>query len=119
MLKRTILLVGAGTLVAAYAGTVGYLTHFDNATAPALPAFSATRRDPVALAAFQALTKARCDYCHTQSAVLPFYANVPVAQQLMQRDLTQGLRHFRIEPVLTALQDGTPPRKRLWLASNG
>lgn len=109
MLKRNILLVGAGALVAVYGGTVGYLAHFDRMTAPTLPASSATRRDPVTLAAFQVLAKARCDYCHTQGATLPFYANVPIAQQLMQRDLAQGLRHFRIEPVLTALQDGTPP----------
>ncbi|WP_062785935.1 cytochrome-c peroxidase [Novosphingobium capsulatum] len=109
MLKRNILLIGAGALVAAYGGTVGYLAHFDRATAPVLPAFSPAYSDPVALGAFRVLTRARCDYCHAQGTALPFYADLPVAHQLMQRDLTQGLRHFRVEAVLKALQDGTPP----------
>lgn len=109
MHRRNLLLIGAGALVTAYAGTVGYLAHFDRATAPTLPESSPANRDPVALLAFKTLAQGRCDYCHTQGTKLPFYANVPVAQQLMQRDLTQGLRHFRIEPVLKALQDGTPP----------
>ncbi|MDF0490176.1 MULTISPECIES: cytochrome-c peroxidase [Sphingomonas] len=109
MPSRKILFIGAGALVAIFGGTVGYLAHYDRVTAPTLPSSSPTNREPVALAAFQALSKARCDYCHTQGAALPFYADVPGAHQLMQRDLVQGLRHFRIEAVLKALQDGTPP----------
>lgn len=95
--------------VVAYGGTIAYLTHFDHAGAPTLPADSPTLKDPVALAAFNALRETRCDYCHTRGADLPFYFHVPIAKQIMSRDLEQGLRHFRIEPVLAALRSGQAP----------
>jgi cytochrome c peroxidase len=99
----------AAALLAAYGITVGVLARFDTATAPLLPPESPTRRTPLAQAAFRAIARSRCDYCHTEGAKLPFYAGFPVARQLMQRDVLQGLRHFRLEPVLKALRDGTPP----------
>jgi len=101
----------AGAVVAglvAYGGVVAYLTHFDHAGAPVLRADSPTQKDPVALAAFNVIAGARCDYCHSANANLPFYFHLPVAKQLMAHDLETGLRHFRIEPVLTAFQSGTP-----------
>lgn len=108
MLRRLIAsLVGAGVL--AYGGTIAFLTHFDHVTAPELPATSPTKQDPVALAAFNALREARCDYCHATGRDLPFYFKVPVANQLMEKDLHEGLRHFRIEPVLAAFDQGKPP----------
>ncbi|MBV1838355.1 cytochrome-c peroxidase [Acetobacter estunensis] len=107
-MKRIILgLIGAGVVV--YGGTVAYLTHFDHAGAPELSASSPTLKDPVAHAAFDVLREARCDYCHTKDANLPFYFRVPVANQLMQHDLEQGLRHFRMEPVIAAFQEGHSP----------
>jgi cytochrome c peroxidase len=93
----------------AYGGVVGYLTHFDHETAPTLGTNSPTLTDPVASAAFAALREARCDYCHARNTDLPFYFHVPVANQLMRRDLEQGLRHFRIEPVLASFQTGAVP----------
>jgi len=36
MLKRNILLIGAGALIAAYGGTAGYLAHFDRVKTPVL-----------------------------------------------------------------------------------
>lgn len=94
--------------LAAYGGSVAYLQHWDHATAPQLPADSPTRSDPVALAAFGALREARCDFCHAAHTELPFYFHVPLANQLMSKDVSEGLRHFRIEPVLAALQQGKP-----------
>ncbi|WP_049623104.1 cytochrome-c peroxidase [Frateuria defendens] len=93
----------------AYGGLVAYIEHFDHSTAPTLRADSPSAKDPVAQAAFGAITEARCDYCHAQKTNLPFYFHVPVAAQLMQHDVDQGLRHFRIEPVLNALEDGKAP----------
>lgn len=55
------------------------------------------------------LHEARCDYCHTKGADLPFYFKLPIARQLMQKDLDEGLRHFRMEPVIAAFQKGEPP----------
>lgn len=106
---KKVILLGAAALAVAYGATTGYLVHYDHKTAPQLPAASPTRNDPVAMAAFAAIRESRCDYCHTEGTELPFYADLPIARQLMQRDLTQGLRHFRLEPVLKALADGTPP----------
>lgn len=107
-MKRIIVgLVGAG--VVAYGGVVAFLQHFDHETAPRLTAVSPTNKDPVALAAFNVLSDARCDYCHTTGRELPFYFHVPVANQLMEKDLVQGRRHFRIEPVLEDFEKGVPP----------
>ncbi|MBB2165744.1 c-type cytochrome [Gluconacetobacter sp. 1b LMG 1731] len=95
--------------IVAYGGVVGYLTHFDHETAPTLDTHSPTLADPVTSAAFAAIREARCDYCHARNVELPFYFHVPVANQLMQRDVDRGLRHFRIEPVIEAFQTGAVP----------
>ncbi|CDG38274.1 MULTISPECIES: cytochrome-c peroxidase [Asaia] len=106
--KRTIAgLAVAG--VAAYGATIAYLTHFDHQGAPRLPTSSATWHDPKALAAFQAFQETRCDYCHTRNADLPFYFKLPFANQIMERDLVAGQRHFRFEPILAAFMAGKPP----------
>lgn len=93
----------------AYGVTIAWLWHFDRYSAPQLSAQSATRKDPVALAAFNALNNARCDYCHAEKVQLPFYSKFPVAKQIMGSDLRQGLKHFRYEPVLNAFDAGLPP----------
>lgn len=95
--------------VAAYGGTLAWLTHFDHAGAPRLPADSATRKDPVAMKAFSVFQNVRCDYCHSPNTPLPFYASLPVASQIMGKDLKQGLRHFRFDPILAAFREGKPP----------
>ncbi|MFT9073421.1 cytochrome-c peroxidase [Gluconobacter potus] len=113
MVRSSTITKGIAGLVAlgvvAWGGTVTYLEHFDHAGAPQLPASSPTRQDPTAMAAFAALREVRCDYCHTQNVNLPFYFSLPLANQIMKRDLVQGQRHFEYAPVLTALQDGKPP----------
>lgn len=63
----------------------------------------------MALAAFNVVREARCDYCHAVGRDLPFYFKLPIANRLMEKDLHEGLRHFRIEPVLEAFNAGTPP----------
>ncbi|MGY6769714.1 cytochrome-c peroxidase [Komagataeibacter sp. NFXK3] len=96
--------VVAGGVV--YGGTVAYLTHFDHATAPA-PAGAGV--DAVSRAALDVVREARCDYCHAAKVELPFYFHLPVAQPLMSRDRAEGLRHFRVEPVIDELQNGSVP----------
>lgn len=106
---KRILVSLAGVGLLAYGGTVAFLQHYDHVTATELNVNSPTRKDPVALAAFNALNEARCDYCHATQRDLPFYFHLPVANSIMEKDLRQGLRHFRIEPVLTAFEHGKPP----------
>ncbi|MBI6183915.1 heme-binding domain-containing protein, partial [Serratia proteamaculans] len=50
-----------------------------------------------------------CDYCHTPSAKLPFYASFPVAKQLMEYDIRLGYSSFSLEPVRSALIKDKPP----------
>lgn len=91
-----------------YGGTVLYLTHYDHGTAPALVDNSPIHQDKVAMAAFNVMKEARCDYCHKKQVDLPFYFKLPIANQLMQSDRIKGLQNFRMEPVLTALNKGQP-----------
>jgi len=44
-----------------------------------------------------------CDYCHTPSADLPFYASFPIAKQLMEYDIRLGYQSFNLEPVRASL----------------
>ncbi|WP_163199489.1 heme-binding domain-containing protein, partial [Citrobacter freundii] len=44
-----------------------------------------------------------CDYCHTPSAELPFYAAFPVAKQLMDYDVQLGYKSFNLQSVRTSL----------------
>ena len=44
-----------------------------------------------------------CDYCHTPSADLPFYASFPIAKQLMEYDTRLGYQSFNLEPVRASL----------------
>lgn len=101
-------LFGAAVVLAvvAYGATTSYLVHYDHETAPKLSSLSPTNNNPKAKAAFDTIAEARCDYCHTKDAKLPFYASLPVAKQLMQRDIKRGLQHFQIQPVLNALEKG-------------
>ncbi|WP_338331667.1 cytochrome-c peroxidase [Acetobacter sp. LMG 32666] len=106
---KRILVSLAGVGLLAYGGTVAFLQHYDHVTATELLPASPTHKDPVALAAFNALNEARCDYCHATGRDLPFYFRLPIANTIMERDRNQGLRHFRMEPVLHAFEHGTPP----------
>ncbi|MDW5499594.1 cytochrome-c peroxidase [Pseudomonas lundensis] len=49
-----------------------------------------------------------CDYCHTPSAELPFYASFPIAKQLMEYDIRLGYSSFNLEPVRIALIKDEP-----------
>nr|AAD53905.1 CytC [Zymomonas mobilis subsp. mobilis ZM4 = ATCC 31821] len=80
--------------VVAYGATTSYLVHYDHETAPKLSSLSPTNNNPKAKAAFDTIAEARCDYCHTKDAKLPFYASLPVAKQLMQRDIKTRVPAF-------------------------
>ncbi len=60
-LIRQFLMIAGVIGLGAYGVTIAWLTHFDRSSAPPLSASSATRKDPIALAEFNALRGARCD----------------------------------------------------------
>lgn len=50
-----------------------------------------------------------CVSCHTDQAELPFYASLPIAKDLISKDIEQGYRAYDIAPLLQALQEGSLP----------
>ena len=55
------------------------------------------------------LEEGGCLSCHVAEPEMPFYANVPVAGNLVKRDIEEGYRAFDITPLVEALQVGTMP----------
>ena len=50
-----------------------------------------------------------CISCHSANPQLPFYANIPVAGDLVMKDIQEGYRAFDIEDFMTKLQEGGTP----------
>lgn len=92
--------------VVCYGGLVGYVYYHDNARnqiteqerkAPA-------QNQPV----LNIMREKGCNYCHTQSTDLPFYAALPIAKQLMNYDMHLGYKSFDLTPVRDSLLNNTP-----------
>ena len=101
-------LVGtAAILVACYLGLSAIAWYHDTTYAeraarqPAASAEAARVRD--------ILNRNACYYCHSTQAVLPSYASLPGIRQLSRFDIDTGQRYFRLDALLNALRDGTPP----------
>ncbi|CAI3923741.1 cytochrome c peroxidase [Commensalibacter papalotli (ex Botero et al. 2024)] len=106
MKKLILAIIVLGAVV--YGGTTLYLSSFDRKTAPRLAENSPSHSDAVTMAAFDVLKEARCDYCHAENVELPFYFKLPIASSLMEQDRFKGLRNFRMEPVIAAINEGKP-----------
>lgn len=94
-------LIGGGILiVAGYLGVAGYIYMTDNARSKALISEEKLiTNDAIPSVNNTTLTNQQvsnlfyqkgCDYCHTSSASLPFYAVIPGVKQLMDYDIQQG-----------------------------
>ena len=55
------------------------------------------------------LEKGGCISCHSANPELPFYANIPVAGDMVKADIEEGYRAFDIEDVMAKLKDGGMP----------
>ena len=55
------------------------------------------------------LEEGGCLACHSSDAELPFYANFPVAGDLVKKDVSDGYRAFDITPLMAALSNGAEP----------
>lgn len=60
--------------------------------------------DPLSKSAFDVLNKNGCQYCHTPNSALPFYANFPIAKQMMQKDIHNGLREFDMTDLIKNIE---------------
>ncbi|MDR5768925.1 MULTISPECIES: cytochrome c peroxidase [unclassified Caballeronia] len=105
MLKKSLLAV-AGVVIAGYLGMSGYAYLHDTAYA------SKAAEGPVSSAQAgsirNVLNRNACYYCHSTKAELPSYSTWPGIAQLSKHDVEKGLRHFRIDALYNALEDGTP-----------
>ena len=57
----------------------------------------------------QILESGGCISCHSAEAELPFYANIPVAGDMVKKDIEEGYRAFDVMPLIEALRDGVEP----------
>ena len=55
------------------------------------------------------LEQGGCISCHTANPELPFYAKLPVAGDLIAKDIKEGYRAYDITPLAEALENGTMP----------
>ncbi len=90
-------------VVACYLGLSGYVWYHDKARIQESDVqLSAIKENNQILSLFR---EKGCDYCHTPSAALPFYASFPIAKQLMEYDTRLGYNSFNLEAVRSALID--------------
>ena len=47
-----------------------------------------------------------CLECHTAEPKLPFYAELPLAGDVVKKDIEEGYRSFDIQPMYDALKEG-------------
>lgn len=99
-LTRIAAVCAAGAVVC-YLGLSGYVWYHDKVRIQESDVqLSAIKENNQTLSMFR---EKGCDYCHTPSAALPFYASFPVAKQLMEYDTRVGYKSFNLEAVRSAL----------------
>lgn len=84
-----------------YFGLVGYVYHHDSQRTTVLPLHINTSEPNAKVLSL--LQEKGCDYCHTPSAKLPFYASFPVAKQLMEYDIQLGYKSFNLTQIRESL----------------
>jgi cytochrome c peroxidase len=84
-----------------YFGLVGYV-HYHDTNRPTLPP-TAQNLSQLNASVLGILNEKGCDYCHTPSAKLPFYATFPVAKQLMDYDIQLGYKSFNLTQIRDSL----------------
>lgn len=57
----------------------------------------------------QILNEGGCISCHSSDPELPFYADIPIAGDLVNEDVMEGYRAFDITPLMSALSSGAEP----------
>lgn len=55
------------------------------------------------------LTSNRCLDCHSQNPELPFYASLPVAKGIIEKDVKDGYRYLNLENVINDIDNGKLP----------
>lgn len=55
------------------------------------------------------LTSNRCLDCHSQSPELPFYASLPIAKDVIEKDVKNGFRYINLQTVVEDINNGKVP----------
>lgn len=104
-ITRLAVIAVAGIAVC-YLGLSGYVWYHDKQRSQDASLQVSTREANNNVLVF--LREKGCDYCHTPSAKLPFYASFPIAKQLMEYDVRLGYKSFNLEDVRAALIADNP-----------
>ena len=64
---------------------------------------------PLEARALQIIEAGGCESCHTAEPELPFYAQLPVAGDVVMKDVEEGYRAYDIAPLMEALRSGKMP----------
>ncbi len=82
---KKFVLKAAVIAIAGYLGVVGYIHQYDKGQSEKLLAegnYSAEQQKVAKI-----LLDNGCQYCHSPNADLPFYANLPLADSILSRDI--------------------------------
>lgn len=109
-MKKAPVVIGAlGACIAGYLITVYAVNNFDQQLSEQrLAKLDATKLDSLTHKALTIVNENGCRYCHTQDSEMPFYANLPLAKQLMEQDVNMAQRQFNISALLEQAQAGKP-----------
>lgn len=89
--------------IAGYLGVVGYVHQYDKGQMEKLLAEGNYSAEQQKIA--KVFFNNGCQYCHTPSAELPFYARVPLVDSMMQNDIKGGNRVFLLNKLLEGLKN--------------
>jgi cytochrome c peroxidase len=103
---RKLLIAAGSCLVLAYLGLSAYSNFHDKHYAVQSASRAAYSVENGRIRVL--LDQKACYYCHFSPATLPGYSRLPGIKQLSSYDVRTGQKHFRIDALFAALQDGTP-----------
>ena len=89
--------------IAGYLGVVGYVHQYDKGQMEKLLAEGNYSAEQQKIA--KVFFNNGCQYCHTPSAELPFYARIPLVDSMMQNDIKGGNRVFLLNKLLEGLKN--------------
>lgn len=89
--------------IAGYLGVVGYVHQYDKGQMEKLLAEGNYSAEQQKIA--KVFFNNGCQYYHTPSAELPFYARVPLVDSMMQNDIKGGNRVFLLNKLLEGLKN--------------
>ncbi len=89
--------------IVAFLAVVGYVHFFDKSQSEKLLAQSTLSEPNKKIA--KIFYDNGCQYCHSPNAEMPFYADLPIADKIMQNDVSLGNRFFRLDKLLEGLND--------------